>query len=209
MPQMVGRGADVGAHGVAHQGIQIVPQIRLQQALHGRPHPVDDRTQIPRLALARLLEFFQGRQDRPTLGVPQHHHQSGAVPRRGKLDAADLGGRDDVPGHPDHEQVAETLVEDDLGRHPRVGAPEDDGKRLLSRRQCDAARLTREGVRAPLIGDEPTIALAQALQCLSCCNHRLDTDRCINKKAGLRPAVYVAPDCVVGAAGFEPATPAV
>jgi hypothetical protein len=42
-----------------------------------------------------------------------------------------------VPGDPHHEQVAEALVEDDLGRDPRVGAPQDGGVRLLLLRHGD------------------------------------------------------------------------
>src|SRR5262249_45350764 len=33
-----------------------------------------------------------------------------------------------VAGEPDHEQVADALVEEDFGRHPRVGAADDDGE---------------------------------------------------------------------------------
>lgn len=61
-----------------------------------------------------LLKFFQGRQDRPALGVPQNHDQPGTEPRRGELDTADLRGSDDVSGNADDKQVAQALVEDDL-----------------------------------------------------------------------------------------------
>ena len=58
----------------------------------------------------------------------------GGVPKRvgGELDAADLRRRDDVAGDADHEQIAQALVEHDLGRDPRVGAAEDDGDRALA-----------------------------------------------------------------------------
>jgi hypothetical protein len=35
------------------------------------------------------------------------------------------------PGHADHEQVTQALVEDQLGRHARVRAAEDDRERPL------------------------------------------------------------------------------
>jgi hypothetical protein len=54
----------------------------------------------------------------PQLEWLLNHHQSRAEPSRGELDAADLRRRDDVPGDTDHEQVAEALIEDDLGWHP-------------------------------------------------------------------------------------------
>ena len=59
--------------------------------------------------------------------MSEHHDEPRAEALGGELDAADLRRRDDVPGHADDEQVAQALVEDDLRRHPRVGASEDDG----------------------------------------------------------------------------------
>ena len=38
---------------------------------------------------------------------------------------------DDVSRGPDDEEVPEALVEDDLGGHPGVGAPEEDGEGTL------------------------------------------------------------------------------
>jgi hypothetical protein len=49
----------------------------------------------------------------------------------GVLDAPDDIGINYTPGHPNDEQVDETLVENQLGRHPGVDASEDRGKRLL------------------------------------------------------------------------------
>jgi hypothetical protein len=59
-----------------------------------------------------------------------------ALPR---LDAADLGRRI-VPGDSNDEEVAESLIEDQFRRHPRVGAPQHDGARLLAVGQRDALR---------------------------------------------------------------------
>ena len=51
----------------------------------------------------------------------------------GGLEVGSLGGPTDHEGL--HEQVAETLVEDDLGRQARVGAAEEGGARTLPSRQ--------------------------------------------------------------------------
>ena len=77
-----------------------------------------------------------------------------------ELDAADLRRRDDVAGDADDEQVAEPLIEDDLGRHARVGAAEHDRERLLPLGELVAPR--GADLRAALaIGHEPPIAVTQ------------------------------------------------
>jgi hypothetical protein len=54
--------------------------------------------------------------------------------------------RDDIPGEPHHEQLAEPGVEQELRRHPRVAASEDgDGGMLLAR----AANTVLHATRAP------------------------------------------------------------
>ena len=159
MAQVVRRDADVRAHGLLHQGLGVVPQIRGEQRLDRRAHPVDDRAQVARLVLTRLLELLERREDGAALRVAEHDDQPRAEPRGGELDAADLRRRDDVAGDADHEQVAEALVEDDLGGHPRVGAAEDDGERLLACDQRVASLRAREPLAAPDAGCEAAVAL--------------------------------------------------
>ena len=67
---------------------------------------------------------------------------------------------DDVPRHADHEQIADALVEDQFGRNPRVGAPDDYGNWRLPLRK------SREVFRSPpwmdkLATHEPLVALEQ------------------------------------------------
>lgn len=126
-----------------------MPELCRQQRFHGWPNAVDDRTQVPRLVIRRLLKFFQGCQNRSALGMLQDHHQPRAESRRGKLDAADLRSSDDIASNADDKQVAKALVEDDLCWDPRVGSSENDGERLLTCCQLCAARLAREYVAAP------------------------------------------------------------
>ena len=63
--------------------------------------------------------------------MADHHHQARAEALGGELDAAHLRRRDDVAGDADDEEIAEALIEDDLGGHARVRAAEDDGEGLL------------------------------------------------------------------------------
>ena len=92
--------------------------------------------------------------------------------RSAELDAADLGRRHDVSSDADDKQVAEALVEDDLGRHARIGTTEDDGERLLPRGQLAPARLTGGCVAALTVGDEAPVPLSEAFECVSCRDHR-------------------------------------
>src|SRR6516162_6466457 len=111
--------------------------------------------------------------------MTEYHHEARAESRSRKFDTADLRGRDDVAGHADDEQVAESLVEDDLRRHPCIRAAEHDGERLL----CGGGgQLTAPNARrAPLelgpalepkLADEAPVALAQRRQCGLRRNHR-------------------------------------
>jgi hypothetical protein len=94
-----------------------------------------------------------------------------AETRRGELDAADLRWRDDIAGHADHEQVAEALVEHDLGRYARIRASQDDGERLLMLLERHGAGIAKRGIAFANAGDETLIALAQAVQGVLCRNH--------------------------------------
>ena len=74
VPQMVGRHAHVGAERLPHQGVRVVPELGREQRFHRRPHAIDDRLEIPRLATRRLLQPLARGQDRPALRMPQPPH---------------------------------------------------------------------------------------------------------------------------------------
>ncbi len=96
--------------------------------------------------------------------MTEYDHQRRTEPVRGKLDAADLRGGHDVAGNSDHEQIAETLVEDDLGRDSRIRAPEDDGERFLRRRHFPAPGLTGFAPTVAQLGNETLVAFTQAFK---------------------------------------------
>jgi hypothetical protein len=120
-------------------------------------------------------------------------------PLGGELDAADLRRGDDVAGDADDEEVAEPLVEDELGRHARVGAAEDDGERLLAGGELAPARLAGEGVEAADVGGEAAVALAQAFERLArgdhCCG------RLVRARAASRSAASASTHAHAAASG--------
>ena len=135
----------------------------------------------------------------PQLEWPEHHHQPGAEAFGRELDAADLGGRDDVAGDADHEQVAQALVKDDFGRHPGVRTAQDDGERKLLRGQFDAAAGCRwPSITAAGVGDEARIAVAQSAAVLlvleSCVSSVLVRPGTVNS-TGAGGAVRIALPC--------------
>src|SRR5881409_3519796 len=164
---MVCRSADVGPNGLPNQIIWVWPEFFPQQCFHGWPDTVNDRPEVPRVVFRRTPKFLQGGQNSPTLGVAQHHDESCAEPFRGELDAADLRRGHDVSCNTDDKQVTETLIEDDLSRHPRIGTSENDGKRLLACRQPAAAHLAGEPLVAPDARNKATVPLPQAFECFS------------------------------------------
>ena len=172
MPQVARAGPDVGPHRLLHQRVGVVPQLRREQPLDGRTNAVDDRPQVARLVRRRLPEFLEGGRDRPALRVAEDDHQSRTEPRGGELDAADLRRRDDVAGHANHEQVAQPLVEHQLGGNARVGAAENDGEGFLPGHEFDAAAEAQEGVEAAHVRGEALVAVAEPDQSFSCGNHR-------------------------------------
>ena len=62
-------------------------------------------------------------------------------------------------------------VEDELGRHARIGTSEDDRERLLARRQLAAARRARESIAAD-VRHESEVALAPPFESRSRGDHR-------------------------------------
>jgi len=96
--------------------------------------------------------------------VPQHDHKPRPELGGGELDAPDLRGGDDVAGDADDKQVAQALVKNDLGRHPRVRTAEDDGEGRLAGRQGVAAGMAGQRIQASDVGCEAAIPLAQAFK---------------------------------------------
>jgi hypothetical protein len=94
--------------------------------------------------------------------VPEHHHESRSGPCRREFYAADLGWGDDVAGDADNEQVPQTLIENDLRRHPRVGAAENDGERLLTGSQFAPPHLVGERIMTRSTGYESAVAVSQS-----------------------------------------------
>src|SRR5258705_1882730 len=158
--QMVCGDADVGPNGVPHQSFGVVPEVCRQQRFHGWPNAVNDRTKIPRLVFSRPHEFFKCGQNSAAPRVAQNHDERCAEPLRSELNAADLRGSDDVSRNADDKQIAQTLVEDDLCRHARVGTSENDSERLLGCSQLAATRLANECVAAPNARREETVPLS-------------------------------------------------
>src|SRR6202034_909650 len=104
------------------------------------------------------VERGQCRLDRTAAVVAEDYDERHIEHRYRELDRAQYGGVDHMPGRPDHEHVAQTLIEDELGGHPAVATAEERHSGLLTVSQAgpvlDAlARMLR------LAGDEPLVHL--------------------------------------------------
>ena len=161
---MVRRRADVRPDGLLDECVVVVAQFGVEQRLDRRTDAVDDRVQVPRLAGRGPGEFLEGRVDRTAVGVAEHDDELRVEPRRRELHAADLRRRDDVARDADDEEIAESLVEDEFGRHPGIGTAEDDREGRLAGRQFESTGLGDRAFAAGDFGDEPEVALAQALK---------------------------------------------
>ena len=76
---------------------------------------------------------------------------------------AAAGAAGDVAGDADHEDVAESLIVDELDRHARVGAAEQGSERLLLR--SELAQASEIALRIDrLAGREARVALAQSFE---------------------------------------------
>jgi len=117
--------------------------------LHVQSDRVFDRIarQFPRLldrrqnrrdereGVANRLAAFDRRRDRPTALMAHDDQQRRVEVGDGILEAANLDVSGDVAGRSHGEQVPQPLIEDDLGRHTRIGAAEDRGVRMLAEYQ--------------------------------------------------------------------------
>jgi len=72
------------------------------------------------LVVPRSPEFIQRGCDRSAPGMAQYDDEWCAELLRGELDTADLRSGHDISRHADDEEIAEALIENNLGRHPRV-----------------------------------------------------------------------------------------
>src|SRR5438034_6521848 len=64
--------------------------------------------------------------------MAEHQKQAGAQMIDRVLDAAQSFIVDHVSRHSHNKQVTEPLIEDNFGRHTRIGATDDGGERMLS-----------------------------------------------------------------------------
>ena len=126
---------------------------------HAGRHPLDDVAQEAARHLAGAHGHLGGL-DRAARVVAEHDDERAVEHADAELERAEHAGVDDVAGGADDEQVAEALVEDDLGGHPRVGAAEEDRERVLLGGDPvpEVHVLVRVG---PLVGHEPGVARGQ------------------------------------------------
>ena len=93
--------------------------------------------------------------------MTEHDEQRRLQMDRGVLQGAQDFGGDHVAGDPDDEQLAESRVEDQLGRHPRVAAAENGRVRLLAPSEL-GENLLLHGREPRLAADETLVARDEA-----------------------------------------------
>src|SRR5262249_28038108 len=93
--------------------------------------------------------------------MPEHDDEGRPEARGGEFHAPDLRGRDNVARHPDHEQIAQPLIEDDFRRHPGVGTTQDSGEWILAIHELLTPRVADERISLAGVGDESAIAVLQ------------------------------------------------
>jgi len=134
-----------------------------------RVNPPDSRTDEcdkPANPLRMFGAGEPGRQrslHRAAVFMPEYDHEFGAEVLMCILDAAGDIRRDDVASDPDHEQVAETLIEDQFRRHARIAATQDDGEGVLAAAQSRESLLGDVAVFC-FATDESLISFDQALK---------------------------------------------
>ena len=139
-----------------------------EQGFDGRTHPIHDGPQVRRLAFGRTTELFQGGEYGAAIRVTENNHELRAETLGRELNASYLRGSDNVSGHPDDEEVPETLIENDLRRRARVRTTEDDGKGILTPGDLFEASLIDEPVVAGGARKKPPIALPETKNAVCC-----------------------------------------
>jgi hypothetical protein len=117
--------------------------------------------QIARLILLGPLQLFESRLNGAAVRMPQDDHQARPELFSGKFDATDLRWSDDITGYANDEQIAQSLIEDDLDGHSRIGTAQNGRERFLARGQLDAARSAWQAVTAANVRDKAAISIAQ------------------------------------------------
>ena len=92
------------------------------------------RKKMRRLLLRRSEELFKSGKNCSAVGMAENDNEGGAESLNSELDAADLGGRDNVAGDANDKEVTKALVKDDFGGDARVRAAKDNRERLLAPR---------------------------------------------------------------------------
>ncbi len=119
----------------------------------GGQRGLDAARQRGQVARERLAG--ERRPDGPATLVAEHQHQLHVQLQHGELDAAQHRVVEHVARHAHDEEIAQTLVEDVLGRHARIRTAENDGKGPLSPLQL-----------GPPFGIEARVGLAKGLVAL-------------------------------------------
>ena len=124
--------------------------------------------QLDARTLLRALEFHRKRRlHRAAAFVSEHHEQLCPKVRARVLEAAPDLGRHNVTRYTNDEQVAEFRIENQLRRHPRVAATENDCKRVLAFDEI-GEYLDRRLRKAPLTPQKARVAFHQARERLVC-----------------------------------------
>jgi hypothetical protein len=96
--------------------------------------------------------------------MTQHHDETRAEAFRGEFNAADLRWRHDVARHADHEKITQSLVEDDLDGHARVGATENHGEGFLAGDELHATHVRRRRIEARRTRHKAAITFPETLE---------------------------------------------
>ena len=126
--------------------------------MHDDEQPIEDAAQRvlggEREISLRVEEDVHGGRHGAAAAVPKDHDELEAVAEvvDRVLEAAEHLAAEAVAGDADDEEIVRPLVEDELDRHARVGAPEHRGVGSLARRALVALR---DAEIARVHGDDP------------------------------------------------------
>ena len=167
---MIGGRANVAPHRVAVRA-SIVAKVGGEELLDGRANTVDDEWR-----LRDWISVGSSSASRVAVMAPHREWPRTTTSRVPPASAANstlptCDGETMLPGDANHEQVAQSLVEHDLGRHAGVRAAENDGERLLAGGHVGGAGLAGETICLLGVGDEPPISLPQPFERLLSRDH--------------------------------------